>query len=159
MSDDWNIGKQKVQLRKETEMAVVVGLSTPRIDMEKTIEYLDELEFLASTAGAFVKKRFIQKLNGPNSKTYVGKGKVEEIGAYVEANEIEIVIFDDDLTVKQISILEKMLNVKILDRSNLILDIFARRAQTAQAKVQVELAQMQYLLPRLRGMWDHLERQ
>ena len=159
MSDDWNIGKQKVQLRKETEMAVVVGLSTPRIDMEKTIEYLDELEFLASTAGAFVKKRFIQKLNGPNSKTYVGKGKVEEIGAYVEANEIEMVIFDDDLTVKQISILEKMLNVKILDRSNLILDIFARRAQTAQAKVQVELAQMQYLLPRLRGMWDHLERQ
>ena len=159
MSDDWNIGKQKVQLRKETEMAVVVGLSTPRIDMEKTIEYLDELEFLASTAGAFVKKRFIQKLNGPNSKTYVGKGKVEEIGAYVEANEIEMVIFDDDLTVKQISILEKMLNVKILDRSNLILDIFARRAQTAQAKVQVELAQMQYLLPRVRGMWDHLERQ
>lgn len=159
MSDDWNIGKQNVQLRKETEMAVVVGLSTPRIDMEKTIEYLDELEFLASTAGAFVKKRFIQKLNGPNSKTYVGKGKVEEIGAYIEANEIEMVIFDDDLTVKQINILEKMLNIKILDRSNLILDIFARRAQTAQAKVQVELAQMQYLLPRLRGMWDHLERQ
>lgn len=159
MSDDWNIGKHKLQLRKETEMAVVVGLSTPRIHMEKTIEYLDELEFLASTAGAFVKKRFIQKLNGPNSKTYVGKGKVEEIGAFVEANEIEMVIFDDDLTVKQISILEKMLNVKILDRSNLILDIFARRAQTAQAKVQVELAQMQYLLPRLRGMWDHLERQ
>ncbi|MCL4164068.1 UNVERIFIED_CONTAM: hypothetical protein GTU68_017914, partial [Idotea baltica] len=128
--------------------------------MEQITEYLDELEFLALTAGAKTVKRYIQKLDHPDKRTYVGKGKIEEIAEYVEEIEdINLIIFDDDLTGKQTSILEELIKVKIIDRSSLILDIFASRAQTAQAKTQVELAQMQYLLPRLRGLWTHLERQ
>lgn len=121
-------------------------------------EYLDELTFLAETAGAKPVKRFMQKLSHPDSKTYVGKGKVEEIRQYVLGKDIRVVIFDDELTGAQISNLEKELKVKTIDRSDLILDIFARRAKTAQARAQVELAQYQYILPRLRGMWKHLER-
>ena len=127
--------------------------------MEQAIEYLDELEFLAETAGAVVKKRFLQKLRHPDNRTFVGKGKAQEITDFVKDNDIDLIIFDDDLSAKQAGILEELTGRKILDRSTLILDIFASRAQTAQSKVQVELAQMQYLLPRLRGMWDHLERQ
>ena len=147
-------------LSKETsERTVLVGLVTPRQGEAKTAEYLDELAFLADTAGAETVARFTQKLDYPNPRTYVGKGKLEEIHAYVEENEIGMVIFDDDLTTKQVSNLERELQVKILDRTSLILDIFAKRAQTANAKTQVELAQYQYLLPRLTGMWTHLERQ
>ncbi len=147
-------------LSKETsERTVLVGLVTPRQGEAKTAEYLDELAFLADTAGAETVARFTQKLDYPNPRTYVGKGKLEEIHAYVEENEIGMVIFDDDLTTKQVSNLERELQVKILDRTSLILDIFAKRAQTANAKTQVELAQYQYLLPRLTRMWTHLERQ
>lgn len=159
MANEWNLGTQKSDLIKEIENAVLVGLVTDGQTMEQAIEYLDELEFLADTAGAVVKKRFIQKLKHPDNRTFVGKGKAEEIVDYVQDNDIDLIIFDDDLTAKQAGILEEKTGRKILDRSTLILDIFASRAQTAQAKVQVELAQMQYLLPRLRGMWDHLERQ
>ncbi len=157
---DWDISKKKNQgLKKETERAVLVGLVTYNHTMEQVEEYLDELEFLASTAGAETQKRFIQKLHKPQNATFVGKGKLEEIVEYVENNDIDLVIFDDDLSGKQTSILEENIKRKILDRSTLILDIFASRAQTAQAKTQVELAQMQYMLPRLRGLWTHLERQ
>lgn len=160
MSDQWNVGKEKKKgLNKGTEKAVLVGLVTGRQTEEQVKEYLDELEFLASTAGAKTIKTFIQRLDNPNVRTYVGKGKVEEILDYCELKDIDLVIFDDDLTGKQTNILEQELKRKIVDRSSLILDIFASRAQTAQAKTQVELAQMQYLLPRLRGLWTHLERQ
>lgn len=145
--------------KETTERTVLVGLITPRQNETKVNEYLDELEFLADTAGAVTVKRFTQKMEMPNSRTFVGKGKLEEIKAYVEDNEIGMVIFDDDLTIKQVSNIEKELQVKILDRTSLILDIFAKRAQTANAKTQVELAQYQYLLPRLTRMWTHLERQ
>lgn len=139
---------------------MLVGLVHNMQSEEQVHEYLDELEFLALTAGAESKKRFTQKLPHPDSRTFIGKGKLEEIQAYIEADEdISMAIFDDDLTGKQVNILEEALKVKIIDRSTLILDIFASRAQTAQAKTQVELAQMQYLLPRLRGLWTHLERQ
>jgi GTP-binding protein HflX len=159
--NNWNLGeKERRGLKKTTEYAVLVGLVYQLQTEEMVEEYLDELEFLALTAGARSLKRFIQKLPHPDSRTFVGKGKLEEIQEYVEQNEdISMVIFDDDLTGKQVSILEETLKVKIIDRSTLILDIFASRAQTAQAKTQVELAQMQYLLPRLRGLWTHLERQ
>ena len=126
---------------------------------EQAEEYLDELAFLSETAGAKTVKRFTQKLAHPDSRTFVGKGKLEEIKDYLNGKNITLVIFDDELTGSQISNIEKELNVKTIDRSDLILDIFARRARTAQAKVQVELAQYQYLLPRLKGMWKHLERQ
>ncbi|HKK76995.1 MAG TPA: GTPase HflX [Saprospiraceae bacterium] len=161
MAHDWNIGQnQKKGLKQETEYAVLVGLVHGLQTEEQVKEYLDELAFLALTAGAETQKVFIQKLKHPNQRTFVGSGKLEEIKAYVEENEeIGMVIFDDDLTGKQVNILERELKVKIIDRSSLILDIFATRAQTAQAKTQVELAQMQYLLPRLRGLWTHLERQ
>ncbi|MBD5247692.1 MAG: GTPase HflX [Barnesiella sp.] len=145
--------------KETTERTVLVGLITPRQNEAKVNEYLDELEFLADTAGAVTVHRFTQKMDQPNSRTFVGKGKLEEIKAYVEANEIGMVIFDDDLTIKQVSNIERELQVKILDRTSLILDIFAKRAQTANAKTQVELAQYQYLLPRLTRMWTHLERQ
>lgn len=145
---------------KETsERTAIVALITPGQDENKTGEYLDELEFLADTAGAVVVKRFTQRTDGPNPRTYVGKGKLEEIKKFVEDNEIGLVIFDDDLTTKQVSNIERELQVKILDRTSLILDIFAKRAQTANARTQVELAQYQYLLPRLTRMWTHLERQ
>ena len=159
MANEWNLGTQESGLIKEIENAVLVGLVTDGHTMEQAIEYLDELAFLADTAGAVVKKRFIQKLKHPDNRTFVGKGKAEEITDYVKEHDIDLIIFDDDLTAKQAGILEEKMGRKILDRSTLILDIFASRAQTAQAKAQVELAQMQYLLPRLRGMWDHLERQ
>lgn len=159
MGNEWNLGTQKSGLVKEIENAVLVGLVTDGNTMEQAIEYLNELEFLAHTAGAVVKKRFVQKLRHPDNRTFVGKGKAEEITDYVQEHDIDLIIFDDDLSAKQAGILEERTGRKILDRSTLILDIFASRAQTAQSKVQVELAQMQYLLPRLRGMWDHLERQ
>ena len=145
--------------KEENERTVLVGLVTQKQSEAKVNEYLDELEFLAKTAGAEPEKRFIQKLDYPNPRTYVGTGKLEEIRQYVEDHEIGLVIFDDDLSSKQVLNIEKELKVKILDRTSLILDIFAKRAQTATARTQVELAQYQYLLPRLTRMWTHLERQ
>ena len=141
------------------ENAILVGLITKDQDEEKLTEYMDELEFLAYTAGATVKKRFTQKLSQPDSRTFVGKGKAEEIKLFLEENEIGTVIFDDELSPSQLKNLERELEVKILDRTNLILDIFAQRAQTSYARTQVELAQYEYLLPRLTRMWTHLERQ
>lgn len=147
-------------LNKEVnERAVLVGLITPRQPEQKALEYLDELAFLADTAGAETVKVFTQRLDHADTRTFVGKGKLQEIKQYVEENEIGMVIFDDDLSTKQVSNIERELQVKILDRTSLILDIFAKRAQTATAKTQVELAQYQYLLPRLTRMWTHLERQ
>lgn len=150
--------KQTISMVVE-ERAVLVGLITPQQNESRAKEYLDELEFLADTAGAVTVKKFVQKCQAPNSTSFVGKGKLEEIVAYVEENNISLVIFDDDLSPKQVSFIEKATRVKVLDRTSLILDIFAKRAQTANAKMQVELAQYQYLLPRLTGMWTHLERQ
>lgn len=141
------------------ERAVLVGLITPTQNEEKANEYLAELAFLAETAGAKSEKRFLQRVDNPNPRTFVGKGKLEEIRQYIEDNAIDLAIFDDDLTSKQVQNIENELKVKILDRTNLILDIFAKRAQTATARTQVELAQYQYLLPRLTRMWTHLERQ
>jgi GTP-binding protein HflX len=143
---------------KQEEKAVLVGLIHKTQTEEQVKEYLDELAFLAETAGAVAVKRYVQKLQHPDSRTFVGKGKLEEIQQYVASKQIDIVIFDDELSGSQIKNIEEILNVKTIDRSDLILDIFARRAKTAQAKTQVELAQYQYLLPRLRGMWKHLER-
>ncbi len=142
-----------------SERAVLVGLITPQQSEGKANEYLDELAFLADTAGAVTERRFLQRMNQADSRTFVGKGKLEEIRQYVEENDIGMAIFDDDLTAKQVANIERELKVKILDRTSLILDIFAKRAQTANAKTQVELAQYQYLLPRLTRMWTHLERQ
>lgn len=141
------------------ERAVLVGLITQNQDEQQAREYLDELAFLADTAGAVVEKYFLQKLDMPNSTTFVGPGKLEEIAEYVRMKEIDTVIFDDDLSATQLRNIEKVLGCKILDRTFLILDIFARRAKTAHAKTQVELAQYQYILPRLTRMWTHLERQ
>jgi GTP-binding protein HflX len=143
---------------KQEEKAILVGLIHKTQTEEQVREYLDELAFLAETAGAISVKRYVQKLQHPDSRTFVGKGKLEEIQQYIAGKSIDIVIFDDELSGSQINNIEKILNVKTIDRSDLILDIFARRAKTAQAKTQVELAQYQYLLPRLRGMWKHLER-
>lgn len=156
--------KEFVISEAETETAVLVGLITQTQNERKTKEYLDELEFLAHTAGAVTVKRFTQRVNGPNAVTYVGKGKLEEIRVYIETEEEEgreigMVIFDDELSAKQLRNIEKELKVKILDRTSLILDIFAMRAQTANAKTQVELAQYRYMLPRLQRLWTHLERQ
>jgi GTPase len=162
MSNDWNLGEESKKKGLATlapERAVLVALIQKDGNENQAQEYLDELEFLANTAGAITVKRFIQKLPHPDSRTFIGKGKLEEVRIYVEEHDIDLVIFDDDLTGKQTNILETTLKRKIVDRSTLILDIFASRAQTAQAKTQVELAQMQYLLPRLRGLWTHLERQ
>ena len=148
---------EKKKVQKE-EKAVLVGLVHKDQTEEQLNEYLDELAFLAETAGAVAVKRFTQKLSHPDSKTFIGKGKLEQIKNYIQGKNIRIVIFDDELNGSQITNIEKALDVKTIDRSDLILDIFARRAKTAQAKAQVELAQYQYLLPRLRGMWKHLER-
>ena len=145
--------------KEQNEKTVLVGLATRLQSETKTAEYLEELAFLADTAGAEPVARFTQKLDYPNPRTYVGTGKLEEIRRYVEDNEIGLVIFDDELSSKQVANIEKELKVKILDRTSLILDIFAKRAQTATARTQVELAQYQYLLPRLTRMWTHLERQ
>jgi GTP-binding protein HflX len=141
------------------EKAVLVGVILKDQVEQQATEYLDELAFLAETAGASTLKRFMQRLPHPDSRTFVGKGKLEEIRKYLEDHPANLVIFDDELTGAQINNIQNELNVKTIDRSDLILDIFARRARTAQARVQVELAQYQYLLPRLRGMWQHLERQ
>jgi len=143
----------------ETEKAVIVGLINQHQDERQAKEYLDELEFLADTAGAEVLKRFTQKLDVPNAATFVGPGKLEDIGNYIKAVEADTVIFDDELSPTQLRNIERKLECKVLDRTNLILDIFAKRAKTAHAKTQVELAQYQYLLPRLTRMWTHLERQ
>lgn len=142
-----------------TEKAVLVGLISGSQDEKQAMEYLDELEFLADTAGAVVLKKFTQKIDRPNTATFVGSGKLDEIGSYIKMAEADTVIFDDELTPTQLRNIEKLLECKVLDRTNLILDIFAKRAQTAHAKTQVELAQYQYLLPRLTRMWTHLERQ
>lgn len=142
-----------------TERAILVGLITEQQNETKAREYLDELAFLADTAGAETVKTFLQKLPYPNPRTFVGKGKLDEIRAFIEDNDIGMAIFDDDLSSKQVLNIERELKVKILDRTSLILDIFAKRARTANAKTQVELAQYQYLLPRLTRMWTHLERQ
>ena len=150
---------EKKQLIAQEEKAVLVGVILKEQTNEQATEYLDELAFLSETAGAIAVKRFTQKLAHPDSRTFVGKGKLEEIKEYLNGKNIHLVIFDDELTGSQISNIEKELKVKTIDRSDLILDIFARRARTAQSKVQVELAQYQYLLPRLKGMWKHLERQ
>jgi GTP-binding protein HflX len=143
----------------EDELAVLVSVLQPEQTEEQVNEYLDELAFLAETAGARTVKRFIQRLSNPDSRTFVGKGKLEEIRQYIAAHQVDLLIFDDELTGAQIKNIQEVVKIKTIDRSDLILDIFARRARTAQAKVQVELAQYQYILPRLRGMWTHLERQ
>lgn len=156
--------KEFVISEAKAETAILVGLITPQQDEAKTKEYLDELEFLADTAGAVTVRRFTQRVGGPSQVTYVGKGKLEEIRKYIEdeednEREIGMVIFDDELSAKQMRNIENELKVKILDRTSLILDIFAMRAQTANAKTQVELAQYRYMLPRLQRLWTHLERQ
>jgi len=148
----------KINRIESEEKAVLVGVVQKDQNDLQVKEYMDELSFLAETAGATTVKRFVQKLQHPDSKTFVGKGKLQEITDYVKQKNIDLVIFDDELTGAQISNIEKETGVKTIDRSDLILDIFARRAKTAQAKAQVELAQYQYILPRLRGMWKHLER-
>ncbi len=153
------IEKKESSIKTAPERTVLVGISNARDGRDKINEYLDELEFLVDTAGGVVETRFVQNLDFPNPKTYVGTGKLEEIVQYVKAAEIDMVVFDDELSPSQIRNLEKAIEAKVLDRTNLILDIFAKRARTAHAKVQVELAQYQYLLPRLTGMWTHLERQ
>lgn len=140
------------------ERAVLVAVMQQDQTEQQVNEYLDELAFLAETAGASTQRKFMQKLAHPDSKTFIGKGKLEEIKAYIQGKGIRVVIFDDELSGSQITNIEKVLDCKTIDRSDLILDIFARRAKTAQARLQVELAQYQYLLPRLRGMWKHLER-
>jgi GTP-binding protein HflX len=150
---------EKKQIIKKEEKAVLVGVIQKDQTEEQVNEYLAELAFLAETAGAITIKMFKQRLQHPDSKTFVGKGKLEEIKQYVAAKDIDMVIFDDELTGSQIANIEKEVKCRVIDRSDLILDIFAARARTAQAKVQVELAQYQYILPRLKGMWTHLERQ
>ncbi len=153
------MAKKIYDTAKPQERAVLVGVVTPGMKIEKSQEYIDELEFLAQTAGAVVEKQFLQRLPHPSSRTYVGEGKLAEILEYVTVREIDIVIFDDELSPSQLRNIQNELKIKILDRSNLILDIFANRATTAQAKYQVELAQAQYLLPRLTRMWTHLTKQ
>lgn len=154
------MGKQKFyDTAVVQERAILVGVVTPGEKEAQTKEYLDELAFLVDTAGGKVEKVFTQKMLKPERATFVGTGKLEEIKAYVKSEEIDVVVFDDELSPSQLRNIDRELGVKVLDRSNLILDIFANRAQTAQAKTQVELAQLQYVLPRLTGMWTHLERQ
>ncbi len=148
----------KRNIIQQEEPAILVGVVQKDQTEHQVQEYLDELAFLAETAGAVAVKRFVQKLQHPDSRTFVGKGKLEEIKNYVQGKNIRIIIFDDELSGSQITNIEKAIDIKAIDRSDLILDIFARRAKTAQAKAQVELAQYQYILPRLRGMWKHLER-
>ena len=143
----------------ESEKTIIVGIVNKDQNQNNSNEYLDELEFLTLTAGSVVDKRFIQKINTPNPSTFIGSGKMNEILSYVRSNDINTIIFDDELSPAQERNISKILNIKVLDRTNLILDIFAQRAKTSYARTQVELAQCQYLLPRLKGMWTHLERQ
>ncbi len=150
---------ETVKKKNEQETAVLVGIITQEQTEEQVQEYLNELEFLAHTAGALVKKQFTQKRNNPDKKTFVGSGKFLEIKAFIKKEKIDVIIFDDELSASQLRNIEKELECKVLDRTNLILDIFASRARTSHAKTQVELAQYEYLMPRLRGMWTHLERQ
>ncbi len=150
---------QNLNRIKKQETAVLIGAQIKGQSVDLINDYLNELEFLAETAGALTIKRFIQKLDSPNPRTFLGKGKIAEIKAFIEENLVDIAIFDDELTPSQLRNLEREMEVRIIDRTNLILDIFAQRAKTAYAKTQVELAQYQYLLPRLTGMWTHLERQ
>ncbi|MGB2846526.1 MAG: GTPase HflX [Saprospiraceae bacterium] len=160
MKDNFSLNNKAANFKPGyVEKAVLVGVAAGGQGDAQLTEYLDELEFLASTAGAKVIKRFTQKLPHPDTRTFVGKGKLEEVREYAETHGVDLVIFDDDLSGKQTNNIEEALKVKVVDRSSLILDIFAKRAQTAQARTQVELAQLQYLLPRLRGLWTHLERQ
>ncbi len=148
-----------IETEKIIEKAVLVGVESQKQTQEQTREYLDELAFLVETAGAIPVKRFIQRMEHPNARTFVGSGKLEEVKDYITAEEVGMVVFDDELSPTQQRNIERELKVKVLDRTNLILDIFAQRARTAHAKTQVELAQYEYLLPRLAGMWTHLERQ
>ncbi len=150
---------QNIEIKKEQESAVLVGAITGNDTEETVAEYLDELAFLVDTAGGITLKRFTQKLDKHDPATFIGKGKLEEIRQYVEENKADLVVFDDELSASQLRNIEKALQTRVIDRSNLILDIFALRARTAHARTQVELAQYQYLLPRLAGMWTHLERQ
>lgn len=150
---------QNTYTKNEIETTIVVGVMTPGINQNTFNEYLDELTFLIDTAGGIVSKKFAQKLQYPDPKYYIGSGKLSEIAEYIEENQISLVVFDDELSPSQIKNIEKVLQCKIIDRTNLILDIFAKRARTANAKTQVELAQYQYLLPRLTRMWTHLEKQ
>ena len=143
----------------ESEKTIIVGIVNKDQNQNNSNEYLDELEFLTLTAGSVVDKRFIQKIDTPNPSTFIGSGKMNEILSYVRSNDINTIIFDDELSPAQERNISKILNIKVLDRTNLILDIFAQRAKTSYARTQVELAQCQYLLPRLKGMWTHLERQ
>jgi len=161
MSEHWQLGKKskKTYVKQELEKAILIGVIYKNTE-EEVRAYLDELDFLAKTAGAITVKTYTQRLKQPDKRFFIGKGKVTEIKEYIDKKgDIDMVIFDDDLTGKQTINLEEEFGVKIVDRSTLILDIFAKRAQKAQAKAQVELAQLQYLLPRLRGLWTHLERQ
>lgn len=151
--------ESNIQNKNSFEKAVLVGLVYGEQTQDQLTEFMDELEFLTNTAGAKVLKRFTQKLPHPDVRSFVGKGKLEEIQEYVTIKEIDLIVFDDEISPKQQAHIEEALKIKVLDRSNLILDIFARHAQTAQAKTQVEMAQLQYILPRLKGMWTHLERQ
>lgn len=153
------MGEGHVLVDAYEESCVLVGVISGDITEATAQEYLDELEFLAETAGAVTKHQFLQKLPVPNPKTYVGSGKLQEIKEYIDANDIEVIIFDDELSPSQLRNIERVFEKKVLDRNNLILDIFASRARTSHAKTQVELAQLQYLLPRLTRMWTHLERQ
>ncbi len=148
-----------IETNKPLERAILIGINYPGQDEREVEDFLDELSFLTETAGAEPVKRFMQKLDTPNPRTFVGSGKIEEIALFIEENDIDIAIFDDELSPSQIRNIEKALGCRILDRTNLILDIFAHRARTSHARTQVELAQYQYLLPRLTGMWTHLERQ
>lgn len=154
----FNLIEKRIQKQPQVN-AVLVGITTPGQQVQDENEYLEELKFLAETAGAVTLKVFLQKIPHPDSRTFVGKGKLEEIKRYITGRDVSLIIFDDELTGSQIANIEKELEVTTIDRSDLILDIFAARAKTAQAKVQVELAQYQYILPRLKGMWKHLERQ
>ncbi|MBW7867444.1 MAG: GTPase HflX [Brumimicrobium sp.] len=149
----------KLNSQWEGERAVLIGIIEKGKDEKEAIDHIEELEFLAQTAGAHTQKRFMQKMDMPDTRTFLGSGKIEEVRDYVKENEIDVVIFDDELSPAQLRNIEQILNIKILDRSTLILDIFASRAQTAHARTQVELAQYEYLLPRLTRMWTHLERQ
>jgi GTP-binding protein HflX len=153
------IKKEQIIKSCKEETAVFVALIPQGVDDREVNDYLDELEFLAETAGVKGGKRFTQKLEKPNSRTYVGRGKLEEIAAHIEENEVDYLIFDDELSPSQLRNIEQTVGIRVIDRTGLILDIFAQRAKTAYAKTQVELAQYQYLLPRLTGMWTHLERQ
>ncbi len=150
---------QNIKTKVEPEKAILIGIILPDQNENEVAEYLEELAFLIKTAGAIPGKRFTQKINSPHPKTFVGKGKIYEIASYIKQHKINLAVFDDELSPSQLRNIEKIIKCKILDRTNLILDIFARRARTASAKKQVELAQYEYLLPRLTGMWTHLERQ